>query len=350
VGGQPAGLGGSTGRGGAAGGTGGAALDAALNDALDAPVSRDTAGDGRLDRPPDAIGDRPGVDLAPDALTCGASPLCDSNAVDVPLPGGRFVGTTSGPSLDQGSCGGDRAPEAVYRLVLTVSSDVFVTTHGTGFDTAVYMRNGCCGAQVACNDDADNRNTSVLSVRGLAPGTYYIFVDGRNNANHSGAFTVDIYATAASNAATDNCGSPGHIANLALTGTTCGMADDFSPSNGCLVAPATTSFDTVYYFVLDAPLTPMTAVTFSTCSNNCIDTVLAIRDVCTMPATQHACNDNFCAPTTGVCGDAASDPTQSRVTTSILTAGVHYLILDTHVIPQPPGCGAYTITPLGVPQ
>jgi hypothetical protein len=346
VGGQSGGIGGGTGTGGVAGGTGGASPDAAMTDAVDAPVPGDAAGDGGPDRPADNAGDRPVGDLAPDGLTCGASPLCDSSAINVTLPGGRFTGTTSGVSLDQGSCGGDRAPEAVYRLVLTARSDVFVTTHGTAFDTAVYMRNGCCGAEVACNDDADNRSTSVLSVRGLAAGTYYIFVDGRNNSDQSGAFTVDIYATAASTAVTDDCGSPGHIANLAVTGTTCGMQNDFSPLAGCLVPPLTTSFDTVYYFVLDAP---MTTVVFNTCANTCIDTVLAIRDVCTTPTTQRACNDNFCAPAAGVCPVGAG-PTQSRVTTATLTAGVHYLILDTHVIATPTGCGAYTITPVGVPQ
>jgi hypothetical protein len=161
----------------------------------------------------------------------------------------------------------------------------------------------------------------------------------------TGAFTVDIYATPASTSATDNCGSPGRIANQALTGSTCGMSNDFAPLAGCLVPPATTSFDTVYYFVLDAP---MTTVTFNTCSNTCVDTVLAIRDVCTTANSQRACNDNFCAPAAGTCPGAAT-PTQSR-TTATLTAGVHYLILDTHVIPTATGCGPYTITPVGVPQ
>jgi len=344
MGGDLAGVGGNLGTGGVVGGTGGTVPDAG-SDAPDAPAPGDAGVDGGVDRPADSGGDRSNAD-ASEAGTCGAAALCDSSAVTVTLPGGRFTGTTSGPSLDQGSCGGDRAPEAVYRLVLTARSDVFVTTHGTGFDTTVYMRNGCCGAEVACNDDSDNRTTSVLQARGVAPGIYYIFVDGRNSASHAGPFTVDIYATPASAAATDDCGSPGHIANLAVTGTTCGMENDFTPLAGCLVPPLTTSFDTVYYFVLDAP---MTTVVFNTCSNTCIDTVLAIRDVCTTPATQRACNDNFCAPAAGVCGLGAG-PTQSRVTTATLTAGVHYLILDTHVLPAPPGCGAYTITPVGVPQ
>jgi hypothetical protein len=335
---------------GAAGGPGGAAgtgpgidAGAAGSDAGDAAADM-VDGSNLADRPGDLGGDRTVVDLAPEVVTCGASPLCDNNAVIVTLPGGRFTGTTTGASLDQGSCGGDRAPEAVFRLVLTEKSDVFATTHGTGFDTVLYMRSGCCGTEIVCNDDADNRNTSMISVRGLSAGTYDIFVDGRNNANQSGAFTIDIYATPFSALPADDCGSPVRIANQAVTGTTCGMDDDFAPSAGCLVPPATNSFDTVYYFVLDAPGAPL----FNTCANTCIDTVLSIRDVCTTVASQRACNDNFCAPAAGVC-PIGSLPTQSR-TTATLTAGVHYLILDTHVIPGPTGCGAYTITPTGVPQ
>ena len=92
--------------------------------------------------------------------------------------------------------------------MLTQKSDVFVTTHGTAFDTVIYMRSGAAAAaEIACNDDADNRKTSVLTSRGLGPGTYYIFVDGANG-GASGDFTVDIYATPATINATDNCGSP----------------------------------------------------------------------------------------------------------------------------------------------
>jgi hypothetical protein len=51
--------------------------------------------------------------------------------------------------------------QSVFKLVLTARSDVFVTTHGTGFDTSVYMRNGCCGAEIACNDDACGLQAAV---------------------------------------------------------------------------------------------------------------------------------------------------------------------------------------------
>jgi hypothetical protein len=338
---------GDNGAGGAMGGSGG--IDAGTDvmspqDAADAGAPPDAPMDlgGGPDTGPV---DRPALDAPTDSPVCSSNTLCDTNAVTVTLPGGRFTGTTAGVSNDHGSCGGGSAPEAVFKLVLTQKSDLFVTTHGTAFDTVIYLRsNTCCGTEVACNDDADNRKTSVLTSRGLGPGTFYIFVDGANG-GASGDFTVDIYATPATINATDNCGSPARIANLPVTGTTCGMNDDFTPVMGCLVAPATTSGDGVYYFVLDAN---STVVTFSTCTNTCIDTVLYVRDVCTgtTAPNQKSCNDNFCLPGAGSMCPPAIMPAQSR-TTATLGPGVHYLIVDSHAGGS---CGSFTVSPNGVPQ
>ena len=178
--------------------------------------------DATVDVPADKA--PPVVDTGPD-LACGA---CDSVARFVTLPGGRFMGTTSGDSANEGTCGGSGAPEAVFKIVLNDKSDLFVTTHGTGFDTVLYLRNGCCGPEVACNDDADGRKTSVLSQRGLVPGTYYIYVDGATSAD-AGPFTVDIYATPAAVNPGEACGNPLPIAAGATPGNTCGFQDDYSP-------------------------------------------------------------------------------------------------------------------------
>ncbi len=333
------------GAGGATGGDDGGADVMAPQDATDAIAPPDGPVDLGGGSDTGAV-DRPAMDAPADGAACGASALCETGAVTVTLPGGRFTGTTSGSSTDRGSCGGDKAPESVFKLVLTQKSDLFVTTHGTSFDTVIYLRSGCCGAELACNDDADNRKTSVLGSRGLAAGTYFIFVDGANG-GASGDFTVDIYATPSTINATDNCGSPARIANLPVTGTTCGMNDDFTPTMGCLIGPQTTSGDGVYYFVLDAN---STMVTFSTCTNTCIDTVLYVRDVCTSTviANQKSCNDNFCAPPAGsMC--APTGPVQSR-TTVALGPGVHYLIVDSHTGAPAASCGSFTVTPTGVPQ
>jgi hypothetical protein len=275
---------------------------------------------------------------------------CDMNcavaATRVTSPGGRFTGTTSGTSANAGSCGGASAPEAVFQLVLTQQSDVFVTTHGSKFDTVIYMRSGCCGTEIACNNDMDGRTTSMFNALGVAPGTYDIFVDGAGSTG--GAYSVDIYTSPTSAMPGESCGRPTRITNTAVSGaTTCGYRDDYHASQ-TTCGRDDGGLDVVYYFVLDQT----TTVTFDTCDNTCIDSVLYLRDVCTsaMTMTDTACNDDAC-DADGSCfpkamGGAGS---QSKVQAQF-GPGVHYVVLDTLVNPQPaPNCGLYSLTSNNVP-
>jgi hypothetical protein len=309
-----------------------------MSDARDVAM-KDAGFDVPVDRPLDTGVDTTTVnDGGPDVVSCDAA--CITTAINVALPGGRFTGSTTGASLNAGSCGGATAPEAVYQLVLTQTSDVFVTTHGSTFDTVIYMRRGCCGTEIACNDNADGRNTSVLNATGLAPGTYDIFVDGAGGAR--GAYTLDIYASPSSAAAGDSCARPIRLTNTPYIGNSCPYRDDYSPPPGC---GTPTGADGVFYFVLDA----VTTVSFDTCSNTCIDTELYIRDVCTseMVTPDSVCSDDACASSVS-CLDATG--VQSRVTFQ-LGPGAHYVVLDSfqHDAPVPP-CGLFTVSPTGVPQ
>ena len=276
---------------------------------------------------------------------------CDTNcaigATKVTLPGGRFTGTTSGASSNTGSCGGGNAPEAVFQLVLTQTSDVFVTTHGSKFDTVIYMRNGCCGTEIACNNDADNRTTSMFNALGVAAGTYDIFVDGAGSTG--GAYTVDIYTSPTSAMPGESCGRPTRITNAPVSGaSTCGYRDDYHASD-MVCSRNDGGLDVVYYFVLDQT----TTVTFDTCTNTCIDSVLYLRDVCTsaMAPPDTVCNDDAC-DADGSCfpKTAGGVGSQSKVQAQF-GPGVHYVVLDTLVNPSPsPSCGLYSLTPNNVPQ
>jgi hypothetical protein len=270
---------------------------------------------------------------------------CALNATTVTPPGGRFTGTTSGTSANTGSCGGANAPEAVFQLTLTQTSDVFVTTHGSKFDTVVYMRSGCCGTEIACNDNADGRTTSVLSATGLAAGTYDIFVDGAGTA--SGQFSVDIYASPSSTMPGEDCGRPTRIANMPITGaSTCGYRDDYNSPPFSQCGGSNGGLDVVYYFVLDQS----TTVTFDTCTGTCIDTELYLREVCTVPLlTPSACNDDACGGQPANPDSCLMTPSQSLLSAT-LGAGVHYVVLDTFVNPAPtPTCGLYSLNPTNVP-
>jgi hypothetical protein len=267
---------------------------------------------------------------------------CAATATPVPLPGGRFTGTTAGTSLNSGSCGGNNAPEAVYQIVLTETSDVFVTTHGSKLDTVVYMRRGCCGSEIVCNDNSDNRNTSVINALGLAPGTYDIFVDGAGATG--GAYTVDIYASPSSALPGDSCGRPTRIVNLPITGNTTGYRDDDHAVNN-MCGTDDGGADVVFYFVLDAP----TMVTFDTCTGTCMDTELYFREVCTARTmmSEVACNDDTCGGTAMNPDSCFAGPKQSRVS-AMFGPGPHYIVLDTFV--QVIRTGLFTLTPTGVPQ
>ncbi len=264
---------------------------------------------------------------------------CATNATKVTLPGGRFTGTTTGTSANAGSCGGGNAPEAVFQLVLTQTSDVFVTTHGSKFDTVIYMRNGCCGNEIACNNDADNRTTSMFTAVGLAAGTYDIFVDGAGATG--GAYTVDIYTSLTSAMPGESCGRPLRISNTLISGSnTCSYRDDYSGSCGRNDG----GIDVVYYFVLDQT----TTVSFDTCTNTCIDSVLYLRDVCTATtaAAEDACNDDSCTADSTCFG---TQPSQSKVQAQ-LGPGVHYLVVDTLMNAAPAvNCGLYSVNPNNVP-
>ena len=276
------------------------------------------------------------ANFVPAGTSCirSCTPACEAGAVTVNAPGNRFTGVTAGPSGNAGSCGGGAAPDAVFRVVLTAPSDLFVATHGTPFDTVIYLRNGCCGTELACNDNADGRRTSVLNATNLPAGTYLVFVDGAA-ATDAGAFSVDIFISPTSTSAGDSCGRPARIANAALAGTTCGLRDDASPQPTCSTADS--SLDAVYYFVLDEPAT----VRFDTCTATCLDTMIYVRDTCSVPATQQICNDDACNGCEG-----SPNSIQSRASAT-LAAGVHYVVVDSLIRNA---CGAFTLTPQNVPE
>jgi hypothetical protein len=90
------------------------------------------------------------------------------------------------------------APDAVYRLTLaTAGKTVTATTVGpaTNYDTLIYMRRGCSGAEIACNDDDpyDGYGRSTITATNLAAGDYFIFVSGFGP--NAGAYTLTVTVT-----------------------------------------------------------------------------------------------------------------------------------------------------------
>lgn len=90
----------------------------------------------------------------------------------------------------RGACGGN-GPEHVYALSLPRAATVTATATA-GFDTVLYLREGCIGAERACNDDGTppGGRGSRISVA-LPAGDYALILDSYE-AQASGAYQLDI--------------------------------------------------------------------------------------------------------------------------------------------------------------
>ncbi|NMC72338.1 MAG: DUF4215 domain-containing protein [Myxococcales bacterium] len=102
-----------------------------------------------------------------------------------------------------GSCGGSDRDHVYYYVVPPGASGTYLfntCNSSTGFDTVLYLRNACqnngAAAEVTCNNDLPSwfcsatSRSAIGSVTGrLAPGIYYLFVDG----NQQGAYCVRTY-------------------------------------------------------------------------------------------------------------------------------------------------------------
>lgn len=103
----------------------------------------------------------------------------------IPVDTSSFVmdGNTSAASdIYVGSCEHGRTPEHVYVLSLdtTVKEVVASTNHPqTLFDTMMFIREGCLGAELGCHDDVEGPDgPSEITVGPVGPGDFYIFVTG----------------------------------------------------------------------------------------------------------------------------------------------------------------------------
>ncbi|MEM9073685.1 MAG: serine protease [Myxococcota bacterium] len=114
---------------------------------------------------------------------------CDS-AIELAPISQSVTGSTamfSTPTYE-GSCAGE-ANETVYRFDLTEPTSF--RAHASGFDTALYLREVCDDAstEVACDDDSGDGFDALLEQE-LAPGTYFLFVDGYED--ESGEYVLDL--------------------------------------------------------------------------------------------------------------------------------------------------------------
>lgn len=132
-----------------------------------------------------------GGDDGGDGGTDGGTVPCSLGAPTCPRAGGLILGVGSslmeGNSIAsygsgmQGSCGGANADEYTLEVTAQQAGTLHVTTADSSFDTVLYVRTSCTGAELACNDDAGGGlKTSELSLAVAAGQTVVVVVDGQN--------------------------------------------------------------------------------------------------------------------------------------------------------------------------
>jgi cysteine-rich repeat protein len=279
---------------------------------------------------------------------CSSCTACPG-ATDISV-GGRFTGTlAAGASSTTGSCGGAGA-ESYFSFTTTAVQDVFLTTHGSAFDTVLYVTEcNCGGAERGCNDDSDGRPQSVLHLRDLPAGTYNVIVDAKT-AGGGGSIQLDAYFSNPGPSG-DRCGDPLRITSAGDTArNSCLFSADYVPSDSssCSYSGTGGGEDVVYYFVLGATAT----VRLQTCTSSaycpdggCVDTDIYIRDICTLPVPQRVCSEDVCGYRYGRYNIHSDTGSLS------LPAGIYYFFVDGYQ--ESTGtwmhCGNYNVTVTGIP-
>jgi len=116
---------------------------------------------------------------------------CPAGAIDVSA-GGAFTGTTFCAADDaSGACGGAGGPDVHLIFTIDEISDVSLDTIGTMFDAVLALRMTCDGSDSICDDDSAGGTDARLAVTGLAPGTYYVVLDGKTGTS-GGPWTVNV--------------------------------------------------------------------------------------------------------------------------------------------------------------
>ncbi len=136
------------------------------------------------------------------ATVVNGGDTCQSPVVDIPAAGGFFTGDTNGKGSEfDESCDVPNVPpggaaDQIMRLVLAQPRRVVLSMDGSTYDTILSLRagNSCPGVEIVkgCNFSFSGARSFLDAV--LAPGTYWIVVDGFGS--QKGAWNLDVRVVA----------------------------------------------------------------------------------------------------------------------------------------------------------
>ncbi len=120
-------------------------------------------------------------DLDCDDADCASEPSCIQPCADVvasgPLPL-TLTGSTAGAGNDfNPTCAPSTSADVVVQWVAPATQIYTIDLAGSSFDTVLHVRDGCAGAQIACNDDFFGLQSRV-QVSAVAGQVLIIVIDG----------------------------------------------------------------------------------------------------------------------------------------------------------------------------
>jgi hypothetical protein len=219
-----------------------------------------------------------------------------------------------------GKCGGQGAPDVVYRFELTHRARVMAQFPTQESNHVFVLTRSCAdrASEISCGPVLDEM---------LQAGVYFLAVDGADS-DALGRFTFSFLAKDVS-AQENACRSPPTLVDgQTVTGNTAGAGDKFTTS--CAGREdGQASPDRIYKIVLGARARVKLALTTPTW-----DGVLAIRKACMDPAGTNATRLNETA-----CNNDFQDSRHAKIEQS-LDAGTYWVVVDGH---QARNEGAYTL-------
>jgi hypothetical protein len=219
-----------------------------------------------------------------------------------------------------GKCGGQGAADVVYRFELTRRSRVTARFEQQESEHVFVIMRSCAdrSSEIACGPLVDEM---------LAPGVFYLAVDGAN-ADALGRFTFNFLARDVS-AQENACRTPPALVDgQTVQGSTIGAGDKFTTSCGGR-DDGQASPDRLYKIVLGARARVRLLLTTPTW-----DGVVAIRKSCIEPARSVGPRSVEAA-----CNNDSGDSHHAKIETT-LEPGTYFVVVDGH---QARNEGAYTL-------
>jgi MYXO-CTERM domain-containing protein len=250
-----------------------------------------------------------------------------ANVADLRVTGAYTVpGDTTGAANDyRGECVlNTTGPDRVYGI--TLAEETWVDAQVSGYDTVLYVRTACNdpGSETLCVDDSNppgGRGSRIAAL--FAPGTHYMFVDGRPGV--ASPYQLGLEFIPVRLASNDTCAAPASIPGTGsqTVTATLGPITGRNDYRGTCGGDGT---DHVYRFTTSERTGLIARV-------RGIDSVLYLRSACASASASNevACNDDH--PDAGGTG--------SSIAVSDLPPGTYHLMVDTYSAAE---MGEYTLT------